>query len=374
MVGGAHVALTGLYVLLGQPLIAGVNIASAVLFGFCILMLRAGRRHIALWLGFLEMAVHVPLLTYMVGGAAGYVFVNAAMAILPFLVFSGAARAERAVVVLTAGLSTVAVLVLGASWTPTVTLLPGQMPLLSTLIAGSCAISLIVLAWSFSAATERAEAKLELEQQRSEQLLLNVLPAAIAQRLKDNPGIIADNFDPVTVLFADLVGFTTLSSNVESAELVRMLNEIFTEFDRLAKARGLEKIKTIGDAYMVVGGVPLPMEDQTEAVVALGLDLLVAIDRVSESLPEPLGIRVGVHTGPAVAGVIGESKFAYDIWGDTVNVASRMESHGEPGRVHISAAARARLGEGFDVEDRGEIQIKGKGAMSTYFVLSVPAA
>jgi len=207
----------------------------------------------------------------------------------------------------------------------------------------------------------------ELEQARSEQLLLNVLPEPIAGRLKRSDGVIADAYPEATVLFADLVGFTPLAESTSPEELVLMLDEIFSRWDGLAEAHGLEKIKTIGDSYMVVGGVPEPRPDHAAAVGAMALAMsptLVAcgLDGVR------LRARVGIDTGPLVAGVIGRSKFTYDLWGDTVNTASRMESTGEPGRIHVTERLRAELADGFEFSPRGELSIKGKGVMRTYFL------
>jgi class 3 adenylate cyclase len=171
------------------------------------------------------------------------------------------------------------------------------------------------------------------------------------------------------VLFADIVGFTKLSSTTSPEKLVTMLDELFSVFDRLAETHGLEKIKTIGDAYMVVAGIPQPMENHAGAIAAMGLDMQRAITDFATRNGSDLTIRTGIHTGPVVAGVIGEKKFIYDLWGDTVNTASRMESHGVPGRVHVSAATRALLADAFDLEAREPLEIKGKGLMQTYLIV-----
>jgi class 3 adenylate cyclase len=166
------------------------------------------------------------------------------------------------------------------------------------------------------------------------------------------------------VLFADIVGFTPFSAKMTPRDLVHLLNEVFSAFDALARRHGLEKIKTIGDAYMVVGGLPAPRTDHAAAVAAMALDMRDAIGARGEGLV----LRIGLHTGPVVAGVIGTSKFTYDLWGDTVNTASRMESHGVPGRIHVSDELRAALGEGWRLEERGVIEVKGKGPMRTHWL------
>ena len=203
------------------------------------------------------------------------------------------------------------------------------------------------------------------ERAKSERLLANMLPASIAERLKQKPQAIADGFDAVSVLFADIVGFTPLSATMPPHALVELLNRVFSCFDELARVHGLEKIKTIGDAYMAVAGVPTPREDHAGAAADMALAMRDEIGRVSDG---KLVLRIGLHAGSVVAGVIGVSKYSYDLWGDTVNTASRMESHGAPGSIHASAEFRAFAGEGFVWEERGAIDIKGKGPMHTFWL------
>ncbi|HEU0034574.1 MAG TPA: adenylate/guanylate cyclase domain-containing protein [Kofleriaceae bacterium] len=226
------------------------------------------------------------------------------------------------------------------------------------------------------------------EKATSERLLLNVLPGPIADRLKTGESLIVDRFDAVSVLFADIVGFTTFASSTSPEEVVTMLNELFSLFDRLAEQHGLEKIKTIGDAYMVVAGIPQPVADHATAIAHMALDMLAGVEdyakrqgsslSIDSALPPgvlraaaepPLTIRIGIHTGSVVAGVIGQKKFIYDLWGDTVNTASRMESSGVPGRIQVSEATYKLLCDQFELEPRGAIEIKGKGAMNTYLLI-----
>jgi class 3 adenylate cyclase len=209
------------------------------------------------------------------------------------------------------------------------------------------------------------------EKATSERLLLNVLPRPIAERLKTGESQIVDRFDAVTVLFADIVGFTSLSSRTSPEKLVSMLNELFSTFDKLAEKHGLEKIKTIGDAYMVVAGIPHPIADHAIAMAHMGLDMLAAITAYSKKHDSNLTIRVGIHTGSVVAGVIGQKKFIYDLWGDTVNTASRMESSGLPGRIHLSEVTASQLGDQFELESRGPIEVKGKGTMNTFLLVGL---
>jgi class 3 adenylate cyclase len=211
--------------------------------------------------------------------------------------------------------------------------------------------------------------ELTAEKQTSERLLLNVLPGPIADRLKTGESLIVDRFDAVSVLFADIVGFTAVASRTSPEALVTMLNELFSAFDKLAEKHGLEKIKTIGDAYMVVAGIPTPLADHAVAIAHMALDMLAAVTAYSARTGTDLSIRIGVHTGSVVAGVIGTKKFIYDLWGDTVNTASRMESTGVPGRVQVTESTYRALRDLFELEERGPIEVKGKGQMSTYLLI-----
>ena len=212
--------------------------------------------------------------------------------------------------------------------------------------------------------------QLQKEQEKSERLLLNILPAAIAERLKRGESTIADNFPDVTVLFADIAGFTELAARVAPAALVHSLNEIFSSFDSLVEKHGLEKIKTIGDAYMVVGGLPTPRQDHAEAIAAMALDMQQELNGFNAARGTRLAMRVGIHTGPVIAGIIGQKKFIYDLWGDTVNTASRMEASGETGKIQTSDITYNRLKEKFAFAKRGKVDIKGKGQMTTYYLVA----
>lgn len=203
----------------------------------------------------------------------------------------------------------------------------------------------------------------------NERLLLNILPAPIAERLREGEPLIADRFDDVTLMFADIVEFTRLSSTMSPQELVGVLNDVFTVFDRLVDRYGLEKVKTIGDAYMVVGGIHERTDDHPARVAAMALDLADSVDRIEAAMRLGISFRIGIHCGAVVAGVIGTKKFIYDVWGDTVNMASRMESLGVPGRVQLTHAMAERLRGAFEIEPRGLIDVKGKGPTPTYFLV-----
>ena len=217
---------------------------------------------------------------------------------------------------------------------------------------------------------DQAYSMLNTERDRSERLLLNVLPEDVATRLKHGQETIADSFAEVTVLFADIVDFTSLSARISPEQLVTMLNRVFSVFDRLAEKYSLEKIKTIGDAYMLVSGLNGPQPNRPEAVAAMALDMQSELKQLGESAGIDLKVRIGIDTGPVVAGVIGTKKFIYDIWGDTVNTASRMESQGLAGRIQVTQRLYDRLLDRYQFEKRGSIQVKGKGEMMAYLLVA----
>jgi adenylate cyclase len=206
------------------------------------------------------------------------------------------------------------------------------------------------------------------EKAKSELLLLNMLPRQILSRLQLGETVIADRVPDATILFADLVGFTSLAARVPASRIVELLNGLFTAFDGLSTEFGLEKIKTIGDAYMLAGGVLEPRPDHVGAVADIGLAMLRSVDDAGRQFGEPLQIRIGIHTGPVVAGVIGTQKFIYDIWGETVNTASRLETHGMPGRIAVSAETYRRLHDSHEFEPRGIINLRGSGSVESYFL------
>ncbi len=212
--------------------------------------------------------------------------------------------------------------------------------------------------------------QLQAEQEKSERLLLSILPKAVAEQLKQDQSTIADSFAEATVLFADIVNFTNISTHRSPIELVSLLNHIFSAFDQLAERHNLEKIKTIGDAYMVVGGIPTPRPDHAEAIAEMALDMQAAMSKFNAETGESFSIRIGISTGPVVAGVIGTKKFIYDLWGDTVNTASRMESQGIPDCIQVTEMTYNYLCHQYQFEERGSIPVKGKGDMLTYLLKS----
>ena len=251
--------------------------------------------------------------------------------------------------------------------------LMSEAAMLGSFIAATIGTGTVMFAVMFYAVREitRAEASAAFEYERSESLLANILPAAVAGRLKaPAPQVIADKYEEASILFADMAGFTAAASDTAPAHLVRFLNEVFTAFDRLVERHGLEKIKTTGDNYMVVSGVPVPRPDHSAALVQLALEMLDAAERIPDPRGRDVSIRIGIASGPVVAGVVGVKKFFYDVWGDAVNVASRMESTGVPGRIQVSPETYELVKDQFEFESRGPIDVKGKGRMTPWLLVA----
>ncbi len=235
---------------------------------------------------------------------------------------------------------------------------------------GGVAIILYFVMRYFQSQTEKAMVALVGEQGKTDRLLLNILPKVIADRLKQSGERIADRHDSVTIMFADLVGFTTISAGMPADDLVEMLSRVFSRFDDLAEAHGVEKIKTIGDAYMVVCGAPEARKNHANAIADMALDMIQALEEIASSSGHKLMMRIGINSGPVIAGVIGSAKFSYDLWGDTVNMASRMEHYGIPGRIHVSESSYNLLKDQYQLEPREPIDVKGKGVVQSYFLIS----
>lgn len=252
--------------------------------------------------------------------------------------------------------------------------LPRGSDQLETIVAPTVGLSTIAIIVGYALERLRRTAferqrEVELERRRSEDLLYNVLPVPIVERLRTEPGAIADAAPEVSVLFSDIVGFTPVSEALPAETLVGLLDTMFRAFDELCDARGIEKIKTVGDAYMAVAGLPVPDDDHAASLAELALDMQRTLTRLSPAWPSPIAMRIGIASGPVVAGVIGQRKFTYDLWGDTVNTASGMESHGRPHRIQVSAATHALLEDRYMFSDPQMVEVKGKGPMTTYFLL-----
>jgi len=244
---------------------------------------------------------------------------------------------------------------------------------------GALTAIVFVLTRYFARKKTEAYQLLDRERDKSEQLLLNVLPAQIADELRRGDGAVAEDFDAITILFADVVGFTRLSEELTSAEMVDLLNAVFSYFDELVARCGVEKIRTVGDSYMVVAGAPKRRTDHAQAIAQLAIDMVDLTEHVDHPDVHRLRFRIGINSGPATAGIIGHTKFHYDVWGDAVNVASRMESHGVPGRIQVGPGTAALIADDFVLEPRDWIEVKGKGRMQTWLLVGrraqpVPAA
>ncbi|WP_082020127.1 MULTISPECIES: adenylate/guanylate cyclase domain-containing protein [unclassified Leisingera] len=352
-----------------QPVMAVFNIFSTVLIGFgCWAALTLRDIKWPTLLTFLcEIPAHAAFCTYYMGLAPfflSYLFI-------PILLFPMLPYGQPLTRLLLSALCAMAFVAMGVYGTlsaPVRPLTHGWTLFFFVFNTAPIIPMLGVFAALYATAATRAEREMEKEYQRAENLLLNILPEPIAARLKDDPHLIADEHPSVSVLFADIVNFTETSGRLTPPEIVQTLNAAFSRFDTLVEKHGCEKIKTIGDAYMVVAGLPEPREDHAQAMVSLALDMIDAAQEINESGQFPFSMRIGISSGPVVAGVIGERKFAYDLWGDTVNVASRMESHGRPGIVQITEATRGHLGDEVQIDPLGDVEIKGKGRMRTYTV------
>jgi adenylate cyclase len=359
------------YWLLGLPRAAAIPLGYQVVSGLSLLHFARTRRYRFFRASQLLLMLLLPfLLAWSLGGfvASSGVMLWALVSPLGALMFQGARPA-----VYWLGAFLVLTVVSGfleGVLASQATAIPESV-IVAFFVMNFCAVSGVsyALLHYFVRQRERAMDALRVEREKSERLLLNVLPQPIANRLKTQEGIIADGHSDVTVLFADIVDFTPLSERLVPEQVVALLDEIFTAFDALADEQGLEKIKTIGDAYMVAGGLPVPRRDHVQAVAEMALGMLEAVARCAERFHAPLSVRIGIDTGPVVAGVIGRRKFIYDLWGDTVNTASRMESHGVPGAIQATRAVYERLSDRYEFEERGSVSVKGKGAMTTYLLL-----
>jgi class 3 adenylate cyclase len=367
----AHVGQTLFFAVLGVTEMALYNVVSTAFFSGLWWVIRS-RESLSRWqvattifLVTAEIVLFVVLATSYVGTAAGFHYILFNILAFPIVMPMFQRTGSTVVFVLAVSALYAGVIWLGTQNEPANDLAApvAQVAHYVNVVTGLGVLA--VMGLFARRRNERLEEDVRAEFSRAESLLLNVLPASVANRLKTEPGPIADRYEDVSILFADLVGFTPLSADQSPDETVLLLNEIFSEFDAVCERHGVEKIRTIGDGYMVIAGAPEPREDHAVVLTRVALELMGYLD----SRKEGLRMRIGLSSGPAVAGIVGTSKFHYDVWSDAVNVAARMESHGEPGRIQISAATAARLGDAFKLESRGNIPVKGKGEMETFFVL-----
>jgi len=331
-------------------------------------LLTKGYLKLALWIAILELILHGLAATVLIGPQYGFQNFSLLVLILLFIQpFYGAAVSTllAAMTLASAGLATYY-----ASNNPPLYFVPEAWSLaLTVTIVVLWPTFVLIMVLPFIRAAARAERDLQAAYGESERLLLNILPEAIARRLKSTLGMIADDHDRVAVLFVDIVGFTALSERLPPAEVVAMLNEIFNTVDDLVEKYGAEKIKTIGDAYMVAVGLPDPVPDPEADIARLALEIRSALSGITiPGTDDPVRVRIGINSGKVVAGVIGNRKFAYDLWGDTVNLAARMEATSLVGKIQLTDELAARLAGRFDFTPRGEIDVKGKGKVATSFL------
>jgi adenylate cyclase len=354
---------------IGGPLwwVGAVNIACGAVFMLIPRLCRFGE--LAAPLTFVLFAyVSVGFFCYTIGTGSGLQFYFVVAATLSVLILgierialASAVAALGAVITIALELTVPRDRGLGPAWTLTVGFVSSVV---------SSAVLLVATIWYMMRETERAESAMEAEYQRSERLLANILPGTVAERLKDPARtVIADKYDDASILFADIAGYTKRAADTTPADLVRFLDRLYTDLDALVDRHGLEKVKTSGDSYMVVSGVPLPRPDHLEALAALALDMAIAVADLRDPEGRRVPLRIGMASGPVVAGVVGARKFFYDVWGDAVNVASRMETTDEEGRIQVPDDVRDRLCDTFEFEERGLVEVKGKGPMHTWYLV-----
>ena len=347
--------------------IAAVAAAGVAGFGFCIFAHRRGHYRAPPYVAMLIVFIQAFLGSYYLGAVSGFQLYILGAIIYPWLAPFIGRRLKLTYTVL-GTLAFAGLCVLGVLHEPAHPLAWPLPPILAAMNAAGIAGMLIALVVTYEIAVDRAEREARIANAESEALLLNILPRKVAAQLKHDPHAIAELYGEVTIVFADIVDFTPLSLRLHPLALVRLLNDVFSAFDELAARYGVEKIKTIGDAYMAVAGLPEPRADHAQLIADLALDMLTVVQRFTDDTGAPMTIRVGISSGMVVAGVIGKSKFLYDLWGDPVNTAGRMESYGLPGRIQVSEATKQLLEKSHRLDYRGEIDIKGKGKVHTWFL------
>jgi adenylate cyclase len=359
----------GLQVALGGPgwWIGVLNLAFAAVFVANPLLYRFGEL-IAPLTFFLFAYLSVTFICYSVGTGSGLQFYYLVAASLVVLVL-GIERIVMSTVIVGLGLAACIAIELTVpedrGLGP-----PGMMTVGFILSAVSATLMVFATVWYALRETDRAERAMEAEYQRSEKLLANILPASVAERLKDPAhAIIADRYDDASILFADIAGYTKRASDTSPTELVRFLDRLYTDLDGLVDRHGLEKVKTSGDSYMVVSGVPHPRPDHVEALACLALDMAEAVADLKDPQGRAVPLRIGLAAGPVVAGVVGARKFFYDVWGDAVNVAARMETTDEEGRIQVPHSVYERIRHSFLLVERGDVDVKGKGVIHTWYLV-----
>jgi class 3 adenylate cyclase len=367
--GAAHVMGGGMFLVGGVTFMAWFNLISIPIFVASFMLLQRGFYRLPFWLVNGELIAHGVAATVCVGALFGFQCYIFLVIILTFV--QPFYRLQTSMMLAAGALISVVAVMLYTWNAAPFYVMPDEMMALAIIITWTLfPMIVIAMVLPFIAEGRRAEKELEAAYGESESLLLNILPKPIAHRLKQNSGMIADNYDQVAIMFADIVGFTDMSNRLAPDEVVKLLNNVFNGCDELAEKYRVEKIKTIGDAYMVVAGLPTAQDEPEAIIAAMALEMLEMVKRYK--LPdtgEAVQMRIGINCGRVVAGVIGQRKFAYDLWGDAVNIAARMESAGTPGKIQLPSDLAAKLSDRFIFEDRGVIDVKGKGKMATSFLV-----
>jgi len=345
------------------------NVFSVAIFAAALWLLRKGYYRLAFWGAITELTLHGIAATVCVGYL--YSFQNYTFLVVILLFIQPFYQLRVSIIMTGVLLASAAMVMYFSVNNPPYYVIPDEYAnMLAVMPMMTWPIYALVMVLPFVRASARAEKELAAAYGESERLLLNILPAPIADRLKATTGMIADDHEKVAILFADIVGFTEMSGRLPPSELVKLLNSVFNAIDELAVKFGVEKIKTIGDAYMMVAGLPIPDADPDETIARLALELSTTVSAFKDPVSgNPVRMRIGINSGSVVAGVIGNRKFAYDLWGDAVNIAARMEATGEAGRVQVTDEFASALKDRFKFEPRGEVDVKGKGKMQTSFLV-----
>lgn len=363
-----HALLALIFYLLSVPILPIYNLFSVIIFLVANILNERGHFYKALTLAYLEIVVHQVLATYIIGWETGFHLFIIFNIMLPLLTKKGHIL-WKAFIMGTSFIAFLYLLLFERTATPQMLLSPTILSTFAIVNKLSFILVLILIAEGFNRTVLRYEEKLNAEISYANSLLLNILPKSIVKRVGRETGAVAEGFEMVSVLFADIVGFTKFAESIPPDRLVSLLDNLFTRFDLLTDQFHCEKIKTIGDAYMVSAGVPDRRSDHADCLVDFAKAMLEEVKNFNDEHNLSLSIRIGIHSGPVVAGVIGKKKFSYDLWGDTVNTASRMESSGIQDGIQISHATRESLSSRYETISRGIIQIKGKGTVETFLVL-----
>jgi class 3 adenylate cyclase len=361
-----HVILLIVFWMLNITPLFIFNLCSIAIFTTGIIYLRKGKFMVAYCLLGIEFTTHQALCVILIGWDSGMQYWLISMSVGVMLLIE-----NRKIAIFISFILACEFVLLDLYFrnaTPVYLVKPESLKVLYYYTISSALSTILAILFYYGYLVDKFEHALRVEYQKSDHLLHNVLPVTIANRLKEGSQILADGFDKTSILFADIVGFTQMSQQTSPAEVVSFLNGVFSMFDDLTEKYGLEKIKTIGDAYMVAGGIPEHCKEHAELIAQMALAMVAVCGSITDLQGKPLKIRIGINSGPVTAGVIGKKKFIYDLWGDAVNTASRMESHGIPGEIQVTQTTYELLKDKYEFCIRGELNIKGKGKLTTYLL------